>query len=48
MATKFYEHYMSIAASINDEYEGLWDDETGFFYDVLRGDDGCIYIFVCV
>jgi hypothetical protein len=39
MATKFFEHFTYIAASINQirkGYEGVWDEEDGFFYDVLR------------
>lgn len=39
MATKFFEHFTYIAASINQirkGYEGVWDEEEGFFYDVLR------------
>jgi hypothetical protein len=38
LAVKFYEHVVRIAAAINHPavHEGLWDDEDGFFYDVLR------------
>jgi hypothetical protein len=32
-ATKFYEHFVLIAESLNEL--GLWDDEDKFFYDVL-------------
>ncbi len=38
MCTKFLEHFAYIATAIHDR--GLWDDEDGFYYDVLRlGDD---------
>ena len=35
--TKFYEHFILIAASLN---ETLWDEEDNFFYDRLHTDDG--------
>jgi hypothetical protein len=34
VATKFFEHFTYIATAMRDQ--GLWDDEDGFFYDVLR------------
>jgi hypothetical protein len=38
MCTKFLEHFAYIATAIHDR--GLWDDDDGFFYDVLRiGDE---------
>src|SRR5215510_13630464 len=43
MACKFYEHFVYIAAAMdrvglnNDE---LWDEDDGFFYDVLQFSDG--------
>ena len=43
MACKFYEHFVYIAAAMdriglqNDE---LWDEDDGFFYDVLQCSDG--------
>jgi hypothetical protein len=37
MATKFLEHFAYIATAIHDR--GLWDDEDGFYYDVLRMGD---------
>jgi hypothetical protein len=38
MATKFLEHFAYIATAIHDC--GLWDDDDGFYYDVLRlGDE---------
>ena len=42
MALKFLEHYFWIASAmthLGDE-TGMWDDEDGFFYDVLRLPDG--------
>jgi hypothetical protein len=43
VATKYFEHFLYIAGAMNDiggEGIALWDDEDGFFYDVLRGPDG--------
>ncbi len=37
MGTKFLEHFAYIATAIHDR--GLWDDEDGFYYDVLRMGD---------
>ncbi len=45
LAIKFYEHFLSIAVAIsgiNHHGIGLWDEEDGFFYDVLRMPDGVI------
>jgi hypothetical protein len=40
MASKFFEHFVHIADSINEfRGSGLWDDEDGFFYDRLRVND---------
>src|SRR5262249_57902071 len=42
MAAKFVEHFLWIASSmarIGDE-TGMWDEEDGFFYDVLRLPNG--------
>jgi hypothetical protein len=39
MAIKFFEHFLQIAAAMSDEAHlgtGLWDEQDGFFYDVLR------------
>ncbi|MEV6752821.1 glucosidase [Streptomyces sp. NPDC051214] len=39
LVLKFVEHYMWIAASmdrVGDLHDELWDEEDGFFYDVLR------------
>jgi len=33
LATKFFEHFTYIATAINSQ--GLWDEEVGFYYDVL-------------
>jgi hypothetical protein len=43
MALKFVEHFFFIAAAmdrIGDNQDELWDEEDGFFYDVLRRPDG--------
>jgi hypothetical protein len=42
MALKFIEHYLWIAASMAHAGDdvGMWDEEDGFFYDVLRQPDG--------
>jgi hypothetical protein len=43
LATKFFQHYTYVAAAMkhmgNRDYS-LWDEEDGFFYDVLRYPDG--------
>jgi Mannosylglycerate hydrolase MGH1-like glycoside hydrolase domain len=38
VASKFFEHFMYIAHAMNTL--GLWDDDDGFFYDVLRLPNG--------
>lgn len=38
MATKYLEHFVYIAESLNtigDKYSGSWDEKDGFFYDLL-------------
>ncbi len=42
MALKFVEHYLWIATSLAHAGDdvGMWDEEDGFFYDVLRLPDG--------
>jgi hypothetical protein len=41
MVVKFLEHFMWIGASLAHEGgDGMWDEEDGFFYDVLRLPDG--------
>ena len=43
MAIKFFEHYLYIAEameSLGEDKKGLWDEEDGFFYDVLQLNDG--------
>jgi len=44
IAVKFFEHFLYIAGAINEvdkeEVEGLWNDQDGFFYDVLHRPDG--------
>ncbi|EQD27574.1 hypothetical protein B1B_19103, partial [mine drainage metagenome] len=38
MATKFFEHFAYIAAAMYSQ--GLWNDEDGFYYDVLSLESG--------
>ena len=42
IASKFFEHFLYIAHALNNMigHEGLWDAEDGFYYDVLKLDDG--------
>jgi len=43
LALKFVEHFLWIAAAmdrIGDREDEMWDEEDGFFYDVLRLPDG--------
>ena len=41
MAEKFYEHFLWIAAAMNRPgTDGMWDEEDGFYYDILRLPDG--------
>jgi hypothetical protein len=41
MAVKFAEHFMWIAVAMNQMGpDGMWDEEDGFYYDVLRLPDG--------
>ncbi len=43
MATKFFEHFLYIAAALNDiggKGIPLWNEEDAFFYDVLHFDSG--------
>jgi hypothetical protein len=41
MAFKFLEHFLFIAAAMNRPgQEGMWDEEDGFYYDLLRLPDG--------
>ncbi len=40
---KFIEHFLWIAAAMNRQGEaGLWDEEDGFYYDLLRMPDGSV------
>ena len=34
VASKFFEHFLYIADALNSS--GMWDDEDGFYYDILR------------
>jgi hypothetical protein len=41
LVVKFAEHFQFIAAAMNRSgAEGMWDDEDGFYYDILRLPDG--------
>jgi hypothetical protein len=43
IASKFYEHFLYIAKAMNligMDRKGLWDEEDGFYYDVLHLPDG--------
>jgi hypothetical protein len=43
IAIKFYEHFVWIASSmdrVGENEDEMWDEEDGFFYDVLRLPDG--------
>ncbi len=43
MAIKFFEHYLYIAKAMDDlggDKQGLWNEEDGFFYDLLQMSDG--------
>ncbi|MDE2292830.1 MAG: glucosidase, partial [Elusimicrobia bacterium] len=41
IASKFFEHFLRIAAAMNGlGGAGLWDEEDGFYYDVLHLPDG--------
>ena len=43
MASKFFEHFVSIAVAMNSiDGTGLWDDEDGFYYDHLHVDNQAI------
>jgi hypothetical protein len=43
MCDKFFAHYIWIAGAITHAggNTGMWDEEDGFFYDVLKLPDGC-------
>ncbi len=43
MCTKYFGHFIFIAEALNkrsEKYEGIWDEEEGFFYDNLVFQDG--------
>jgi hypothetical protein len=43
IAVKFLEHFLDIAAAmfnLGGEGQSLWDEEDGFYYDILHTDDG--------
>jgi len=43
MVLKFIGHFLAIAAALNDigpNHDGMWDEQDGFYYDVLRLPNG--------
>jgi hypothetical protein len=43
VASKFYEHFVHIAESLNQfGDQGLWNEEDGFYYDALHLPDGAV------
>jgi hypothetical protein len=40
LATKFFEHFALIASALNEQ--GLWNEEDGFYYDILHLGDGVV------
>jgi hypothetical protein len=40
LAIKFVDHFFWIALAMNRPETGLWDEEDGFYYDMLRRPDG--------
>jgi hypothetical protein len=43
LAVKFYEHFVHIASAMcrtGNNHESMWDEQDGFFYDLLRLPDG--------
>jgi hypothetical protein len=41
LAAKFFEHFLWIAAAMNKSGDdGMWDEQDGFYYDILRFPDG--------
>ena len=43
IASKFFEHYIAIAESMNTlDGRGLWDEEDGFYYDHIYSESGSI------
>jgi hypothetical protein len=49
IATKFFEHFLQIAEAMTNigDGMGLWNDEDGFFYDVLNLPDGGCFRSKC-
>jgi hypothetical protein len=40
LASKFLEHFLRVADAMTNNRSKLWDDEDGFFYDMLTNPDG--------
>jgi hypothetical protein len=45
LATKFFEHFLAIATALSQGFggQGLWNEEDGFYYDVLHLPDGSLH-----
>ncbi|HRQ42082.1 MAG TPA: glucosidase [Chloroflexota bacterium] len=45
LATKFFEHFLAIATAMSRGFggKGLWDEQDGFYYDVLYLPDGSFH-----
>lgn len=45
LATKFFEHFLAIATAMSQGFggHGLWDEEDGFYYDVLHLPDNSLH-----
>lgn len=46
LATKFFQHFVYVAAAMKHmggRDDSLWDEEDGFFYDLLRYPDGSVH-----
>lgn len=43
VASKFFEHFISIADAMNNlGGSGLWDDQEGFYFDKLKHNEGSL------
>ncbi|MCA9933026.1 MAG: hypothetical protein KC415_03845, partial [Anaerolineales bacterium] len=45
LATKFFEHFLAIATAMSQGFggDGLWDEDDGFYYDVLHLPDNSLH-----
>ena len=47
IATKFFEHFVAVTHSMNNlGGTGLWDEQDGFYYDLMRRGERCIHLKV--